>query len=85
MMVTNSGSGTQKRDLHVGGVGSSGSGAPAMIVDPMIEAAGSWLYRSKRAARNVDEYVRANPWTALVFVALAGVAAGFLMSQRTHA
>jgi ElaB/YqjD/DUF883 family membrane-anchored ribosome-binding protein len=56
-----------------------------MIVDPMIEAAGSWLYRSKRAARNVDEYVRANPWTALVFVALAGVAAGFLMSQRTHA
>jgi DUF883 C-terminal glycine zipper region len=83
MLVTPSSSVAQKRDLHVGGLGSGGLDAPAMVIDPAIELAGSWLHRSKAAARNADEYVRMNPWTALALVALAGVAAGYLLSQRS--
>ena len=83
MLVTPSSSVNQKRDLHVGGLGSGGAGAPATIVDPMIEAAGSWLYRGKMAARNTDEFVRMNPWAALALVALAALAAGLLASRRT--
>ena len=82
MLVSPSSSVAQKKDLHVGGLGSGGAGAPATIVDPMIEAAGSWLYRGKMAARNTDEFVRMNPWTALALVALAALAAGLLLSQR---
>jgi hypothetical protein len=81
MLVSPSSSVAQKRDLHVGGLGSGGAGAPA-IIDPMIEAAG-WLHQSKKAARNADEYVHTNPWTVLALVALAGLAAGLLLSQRT--
>jgi DUF883 C-terminal glycine zipper region len=84
MLVTTSSSAFQKRDLHVGGLGSSATPAPATIVDPMIEVAGSWFYRGKMAARSADEYVRANPWTALILVGLAGLAAGILMSQRAQ-
>jgi hypothetical protein len=83
MLVSSSSSVNQKRDLHVGGLGSDGAGAPSTIVNPMIEAAGSWLQRGKMAARNTDEFVRMNPWTALALVALAALAAGLLASQRT--
>lgn len=83
MLVTPSSSVNQKRDLHVGGLGSGGAGAPATIVDPMIEAAGTWLYRGKMAARNTDEFVRMNPWMALALVALAALAAGLLAARRT--
>jgi len=83
MLVSPSSSVAQKKDLHVGGLGSGGAGAPATIVDPMIEAAGSWLYRGKMAARNADEFVRMNPWTTLAVVALTALAAGLLLSQRT--
>lgn len=74
----------QKRDLHVGGLGSNGTAAPRAVIDPTIEAAGSLLYRGKQAMRTADDYVRTNPWTALTVVALAGLAAGLLLSQRTN-
>jgi hypothetical protein len=82
MPVTRSNSFAQKRDLHVGGLGPGGSDAPAMLIDPAIELAGSWVHRSKVAAHNADQHVRMNPWTALALVGLAGVAAGYLLSQR---
>ena len=83
MLVTPSNSVAQKRDLHVGGLGSGGAGAPATIVDPMIETAGSWLHRGRSAVRSTDEFVHMNPWTALALVALAALAAGLLLAQRT--
>jgi ElaB/YqjD/DUF883 family membrane-anchored ribosome-binding protein len=84
LVVTPSNSVAQKRDLHVGGLGSNGAAASSTVISPTIEAAGSWLYRGKNAVRNADDYVRMNPWTALTVVALAGLAAGLLLAQRTN-
>jgi hypothetical protein len=71
----------------VGGLGSNGGAASNVVIGPSIEAAGGWLYRGKKAMqamRNTDDYVRLNPRTALTIVALAGLAAGLLLSQRMN-
>ncbi len=83
MMASHPSFGAQKRDLHVGGLGSSAP-AGAAIIDPMIEAAGSWVHRSQVAARTADGFVRTNPWTALAVTAVVGLAAGYLLSQRAR-
>lgn len=85
MLAAHPNFGSLKRDLHVGGLGARTSGAPAGVVDPMIEVAGTWLHRSKTSARDADAYVRANPWTALAVVAVVGLAAGYLLAQRSRA
>ena len=82
MLTTHPSSVVQKKDLHVGGLGSSASGALASFADPM-RGADSWLERARDAAQEADDYVRANPWTALAVVALVGLAAGYLLSQRS--
>jgi ElaB/YqjD/DUF883 family membrane-anchored ribosome-binding protein len=48
----------------------------------MSDEADSWLTRARDAARDADDYVHDNPWAALAVVALAGVAAGYLLSRR---
>jgi ElaB/YqjD/DUF883 family membrane-anchored ribosome-binding protein len=83
MLTTHPNSVVQKRDLHVGGLGSSASGALAAITDTVHDAADSWLDRARDAARDTEDYVRDNPWAAIAVAALAGLAAGYLLSQRS--
>jgi ElaB/YqjD/DUF883 family membrane-anchored ribosome-binding protein len=83
MMTTHPNSVFQKRDLHVGGLGSSASGALAAVTDPVRDGTDSWLERARDAAQDADDYVRHNPWAALAVAALVGLAAGYLLSQRT--
>ena len=82
MLTTHPNSVVQKRDLHVGGLGSSASGALASFADP-VRSADSWLERARDAAQEADDYVRDNPWAALAVAALVGLAAGYLLSQRS--
>ena len=82
MLTTHPSSVVQNRDLHVGGLGSSASAVLAAVTDPMSDEADSWLTRARDAARDADDYVHDNPWAALAVVALAGVAAGYLLSRR---
>jgi ElaB/YqjD/DUF883 family membrane-anchored ribosome-binding protein len=82
MLTTHPSSFFQKRDLHVGGLGSSASGALAAVAEPARGAADSWLERAREAARDADDYVRDNPWAALAVAGLVGLAAGYLLSQR---
>jgi ElaB/YqjD/DUF883 family membrane-anchored ribosome-binding protein len=70
----------QKRDLHVGGLGSSASGALAAVTSPLLDSA-DWIERTRDAARNADDYVRDSPRTSLAVVALVGLTAGFLLSR----
>jgi ElaB/YqjD/DUF883 family membrane-anchored ribosome-binding protein len=83
MLTTHPSSVFQKRDLHVGGLGSSASGALAAVTDPVRDVTDSWLERARDAAQDADAYVRDNPWAALAVAALVGLAAGYLLSQRT--
>ena len=73
----------EKRDLHIGGLGIGASGALAAVADPMFDEAQSWLERVREAVRDADDYIHANPWAALAVVAVAGVAAGCLLSRRS--
>jgi ElaB/YqjD/DUF883 family membrane-anchored ribosome-binding protein len=81
MLTTHPSSVAQKRDLHVGGLGSRASGALAAVTDP-VGMTDSWLATARDAARNVDDFVRAQPWAALGVVALLGLAAGYSLSRR---
>jgi ElaB/YqjD/DUF883 family membrane-anchored ribosome-binding protein len=83
MLTTHPNSVFQKRDLHVGGLGLSKSGALAAVTEPARDAADSWLVRARDVAQEADDYVRGNPWAALAVAALVGLAAGYLLSQRT--
>jgi ElaB/YqjD/DUF883 family membrane-anchored ribosome-binding protein len=83
MLTTHPSSVLQKRDLHVGGLGASASGALAAVADPMTDVADSWVDGLRGAVRDADDYVHDNPWAALAVVALLGVAAGYLLSRRS--
>ena len=86
MLTTHPSSVVQKRDLHVGGLGSSASGALAAVTDPvadLADLADSWLDRAWNAAQAAEDYVHEKPWAALAVAAMVGLAAGFLLSRRS--
>jgi len=82
LLTTNPNSVVQKRDLHVGGLGGSVSGALAAVADPANDAAESWVRRARLTVRDADDFVHDNPWAALAVVGLLGLAAGYLLSRR---
>ena len=82
MLTTDPSSVVQKRDLHVGGLGLSASGALAAVTDPEVDAVDSWFIRARDVARDADEYLHRSPWAALAIAALVGLTAGFLLSRR---
>jgi ElaB/YqjD/DUF883 family membrane-anchored ribosome-binding protein len=83
MLTTHPSSVVQKRDLHVGGLGASASGALAAVTDPTSGEVESWIRKARNAARDADDYVHDNPWAALAVVALVGLAAGYVLSRRS--
>jgi ElaB protein len=83
MLTTHPSSVLQKRDLHVGGLGASASGALAAVTEPVSGAAETWFKRARRAALDADDYVHDNPWAALAVVAVLGLAAGYVLSRRS--
>jgi len=87
MLTALSSSVPQKRDLHVGGLGSSASGALAAVSESISGGHESWLHESwfeaaRDAVRDADDYVHQNPWAALAVVALVGLAAGLVLARR---
>jgi ElaB/YqjD/DUF883 family membrane-anchored ribosome-binding protein len=83
MMTAHPSSVVQKRDLHVGGLGSSASGALAAVTEPLQAEAATWVDKARDAARYADDYVHDRPWAALAVVGLVGLAAGYLLSRST--
>jgi ElaB/YqjD/DUF883 family membrane-anchored ribosome-binding protein len=83
MLTAHPNSVVQKRDLHVGGLGSSASGALAAVTDPLRDAADSWLERARDLAQDADDYLRNNPLAAVAVAALVGLAAGYLLARRS--
>jgi hypothetical protein len=90
MLTSHPSAGTQKRDLHVGGLGASVSGPLAAVTDHAVndhdtvwDVADTWFEKVRDAVRDADDYVHANPWQALAVVAVVGLTAGYLLSRRT--
>ncbi len=48
----------------------------------LLEQEAVALAKTKEAAKAADEYVRANPWTAVGIAALAGLILGILAARR---
>ena len=82
MLTAHPASVLQKRDLHVGGLGVSASGALAAVTDPLLVATDSWLDKARNLVRDADDYVHDRPWSALAIVALVGLTAGYVLSRR---
>ncbi len=83
MLTTLSSAGTQKRDLHVGGLGKSAGNPIAAVTQNAQDAADSWLDKARTAARDADDYVHGSPWQAIAVAAVVGLTAGYLLSRRT--
>jgi ElaB/YqjD/DUF883 family membrane-anchored ribosome-binding protein len=82
-MLTSARPATEKRDLHVGGLGYDPSGALAAVVDPLVDASENWVQKARELIDTADQYVRDNPWQAIGAMALLGVTVGFLLARRS--
>jgi ElaB/YqjD/DUF883 family membrane-anchored ribosome-binding protein len=82
MLTTHPSSVAQKRDLHIGGLGSRASGALAAVTDPVGDMTDSWLDGARDAVRQADDFVRTRPWAAVAVVALVALAAGYSLARR---
>ena len=84
MMTAPPGTAEQKRDLHVGGIGSRTGGALAAITHPIdpAEASNDLAWRARVMLDDATHAVRANPWSAIGLVAVVGLAAGYLLGRR---
>jgi ElaB/YqjD/DUF883 family membrane-anchored ribosome-binding protein len=82
-MITSARAATEKRDLHIGGLGYDPPGTLAAVVDPLVDASQNWVQKARELIDTADEYVRDNPWQAIGAVALIGVAVGFLLARRS--
>ncbi len=73
----------EKKDLHVGGLGSSTTAAgPAYLTNSFIEEADTWVQRAREVLSDADDYVRENPWRVIGISTLLGFAAGLIVSRR---
>jgi hypothetical protein len=83
MLALHPNTAVQKRDLHIGGTGAMPfGGGLAAIKYPIREVEDSWALRVRDVAAQTDDALRSSPWAALAVVAVAGIAAGFLLSRR---
>jgi hypothetical protein len=87
MMTSRNDAIVEKRDLHVGGVGSSAPVGLATMVEPWaggaMDASERWLQKARDAAQSADGLVRDNRWAAIGVVAFLGLAAGYFLSRRS--
>jgi ElaB/YqjD/DUF883 family membrane-anchored ribosome-binding protein len=85
MMTSHPSSTEQKRDLHVGGVGTRTGGALAAITHPIDqhEAINDWAWRAKATLHDAEDAVRDNPWAAIAAVAVVGLGLGYLLGRRS--
>lgn len=71
-----------KKDLHVGGLGSTATASTlASVIDPLMDASENWVHKARDLVGSADDYVRNNPWAALGVMAMLGVTLGYLLSR----
>ena len=86
---------SEKRDLHVGGLGANARARLATVADPrgrdMMRQSRPFLQQAREAVQsaarevvqNANHALRDNPWTALGLGAALGLTVGYLISRRS--
>jgi hypothetical protein len=72
------------KDFRVGDVGSKVSSAVSSLADQLVHGVEGWTTKARSAAKSTDGFVRSSPWQAVGVIALAGVAAGMLVSRSVR-
>lgn len=80
-MLASLNSAAAKKDLHVGGLGTTPSATLASVVDPLMDASENWVQKARDFVSGADDYVRNNPWQALGVMAMLGVTLGYCLSH----
>jgi ElaB/YqjD/DUF883 family membrane-anchored ribosome-binding protein len=81
VMLASLNSATAKKDLHIGGLGTTSSATLASVIDPLMDASENWVQKARAFVSSADDYVRNNPWQALGVMAMLGVTLGYLLSR----
>jgi len=86
MFTKRYGNGPAKLDLHVGGLGATGSGtfasSVAPLANPSVELSDAWIGKVRDVVHSADQYVRHNPWAAVGMAAWAAISAAYVLSRR---
>jgi ElaB/YqjD/DUF883 family membrane-anchored ribosome-binding protein len=78
---------SEKKDLHIGGLGANAQARLAAMADPKGHDTGRrsrpFLQQAREAVKNVNDALRDNPGAALGLVAVLGLTVGYLLSRRS--
>ena len=87
MMAARNNHFTEKKDLHVGGLGASAQARFATMVDPQardsIRPSRRFLLQARHAVQGANRALRDNPLAALGLGAVVGMTVGYLLSRRS--
>ena len=86
---------SEKRDLHVGGLGANAQARRATLADPrgrdairlsrpvLQQAREAVQNAAREVVQNANHALRDNPWAALGLAAALGLTVGYLISRRS--
>ncbi len=85
---------SEKRDLHIGGLGANAQARLATMADPkghdaiirapfLQQAQDALRSAARQAAQNANYALRNKPWAALGLGAALGLTVGYLLSRRS--
>jgi ElaB/YqjD/DUF883 family membrane-anchored ribosome-binding protein len=87
MMAARNNAFTEKKDLHVGGLGANAQAGLATMVDPQahdsIRPSRRFLRQARHAVQTANHALRVNPLAALGLGAVVGMTVGYLLSRRS--
>jgi ElaB/YqjD/DUF883 family membrane-anchored ribosome-binding protein len=95
MMAARNSAFSEKRDLHIGGLGANVQDGFASMADPWIDdtispsrpflrqAREAVQNTAREAVQNAKYALRDNPWAALGLGAALGLTVGYLLSRRS--
>jgi ElaB/YqjD/DUF883 family membrane-anchored ribosome-binding protein len=87
MMAARNSAFSDKKDLHVGGLGANAQARLVALADApgrdAISRVRPFLQQAREAVQNANYALRNNPWAALGLGAALGLTVGYLLSRRS--
>jgi ElaB/YqjD/DUF883 family membrane-anchored ribosome-binding protein len=72
------------KDFRTRDVGSRVSNVVGSLADHLVSGVQGWSSKARSAAETTDGFVRSSPWRAAGAIAVAGLAAGILVSRSAR-